>query len=198
MATLWMGKLESHMTEDFIIQAFATFGEKVLSVKIVNNRFTGLPAGYGFVAFPDQESANNCLKKLNGKNIPGGGLFKLFKMRQALSQSSTGKAPESSPAVQVQKEDYTQADNSKNQTYQQMCANSKCNQKTDHYPQYDYTQSSYQTYEDLGENALEDPMVECDVGKSNKQFMAQSEELYDALMGCHWQPLDTATSTIPF
>ncbi|KAM4608111.1 tRNA selenocysteine 1-associated protein 1-like isoform 2-T2 [Discoglossus pictus] len=198
MASLWMGDLDSDMPEDFIIRAFAAFGEKVLGVTIIRNRVTGLPTGYGFVEFPDRESADKCLKKLNRKLIPGCTLFKIFKLRHAFSRTYTGKAPESSPAVQGQKEDYTQADNSKNQTYQQMCANSKSNQKTDHYPQYDYTQSSYQTYEDLGETALEDPMLECDVGKANKQFMQQSEELYDALMGCHWQPLDTATSTIPF
>ncbi|KAM4608112.1 tRNA selenocysteine 1-associated protein 1-like [Discoglossus pictus] len=198
MASLWMGDLESHMTEDFIIQAFATFGEKVLSVKIINNRLTGLSAGYGFVAFPDQESANKCLKKLNGKHIPGGGLWKRFKLNHALNQGFTGNALESSPAVQVQT-DYTQAYNYYNQTYQQMYTNWRYDQKTGsyHYPQYGYTQNCYQTYEDLGEDALEDPMLKLDVEEANKQFMEQSEELYDALMDCHWQPLDTVTSKIP-
>uniref|UniRef100_A0A8C5ZNU5 Chromosome 6 open reading frame 52 n=1 Tax=Marmota marmota marmota TaxID=9994 RepID=A0A8C5ZNU5_MARMA len=31
----------------------------------------------------------------------------------------------------------------------------------------------------------------------NKEFMLRSEELYDSLMNCHWQPLDTVYSDIP-
>lgn len=42
-----------------------------------------------------------------------------------------------------------------------------------------------------------DPAPQLDVHEANKQFMEQSEELYDALMDCHWQPLDTVSSEIP-
>lgn len=42
-----------------------------------------------------------------------------------------------------------------------------------------------------------DPTPQLDVHEANKQFMEQSEELYDALMDCHWQPLDTVSSEIP-
>nr|KAF6380746.1 tRNA selenocysteine 1 associated protein 1 [Myotis myotis]KAF6445478.1 tRNA selenocysteine 1 associated protein 1 [Molossus molossus] len=65
------------------------------------------------------------------------------------------------------------------------------------YPQYGYTQSTMQTYEEVGDDALEDPMPQLDVTEANKEFMEQSEELYDALMDCHWQPLDTVSSEIP-
>jgi len=36
-----------------------------------------------------------------------------------------------------------------------------------------------------------------DVDALNKQYMERSEELYDSLMDCHWQPLDSVTSEIP-
>lgn len=45
--------------------------------------------------------------------------------------------------------------------------------------------------------SLADPMPQLDVVEANKEFMEQSEELYDALMDCHWQPLDTVSSEIP-
>lgn len=45
--------------------------------------------------------------------------------------------------------------------------------------------------------SLPDPMPQLDVTEANKEFMEQSEELYDALMDCHWQPLDTVSSEIP-
>ncbi|XP_069080256.1 tRNA selenocysteine 1-associated protein 1 isoform X3 [Pleurodeles waltl] len=64
-------------------------------------------------------------------------------------------------------------------------------------PQYGYTQTSIQVPEEVADDALEDPNPPLDVNEANKQFMEQSEELYDALMSCHWQPLDTVTSEIP-
>uniref|UniRef100_A0A6Q2X4T1 tRNA selenocysteine-associated protein 1 n=1 Tax=Esox lucius TaxID=8010 RepID=A0A6Q2X4T1_ESOLU len=36
-----------------------------------------------------------------------------------------------------------------------------------------------------------------DVDSLNREYMERSEELYDSLMNCHWQPLDTITSKIP-
>lgn len=42
-----------------------------------------------------------------------------------------------------------------------------------------------------------DPQLYLDVDEMNRQFMETSEELYDSLMNCHWQPLDTVTSDIP-
>lgn len=36
-----------------------------------------------------------------------------------------------------------------------------------------------------------------DTDALNKAYTARSEEFYDALMNCHWQPLDTVTSEIP-
>lgn len=39
-------------------------------------------------------------------------------------------------------------------------------------------------------------MPQMDVSEANKQFMEQSEELYDALIECHWQPLDSASSEL--
>nr|XP_006138813.1 tRNA selenocysteine 1-associated protein 1-like isoform X2 [Pelodiscus sinensis] len=43
----------------------------------------------------------------------------------------------------------------------------------------------------------EDPQLHLDIDEMNRQFMERSEELYDSLMNCHWQPLDTVTSEIP-
>uniref|UniRef100_A0A8C9VRZ8 tRNA selenocysteine-associated protein 1 n=1 Tax=Scleropages formosus TaxID=113540 RepID=A0A8C9VRZ8_SCLFO len=45
--------------------------------------------------------------------------------------------------------------------------------------------------------SLLDPNPLLDVDTLNKQYMERSEELYDSLMDCHWQPLDSVTSDIP-
>ncbi|KAG3288699.1 putative uncharacterized protein C6orf52 homolog isoform X1 [Ictidomys tridecemlineatus] len=47
------------------------------------------------------------------------------------------------------------------------------------------------------EDPLEDSHLHLDIEELNKEFMLRSEELYDSLMNCHWQPLDTVHSDIP-
>lgn len=46
-----------------------------------------------------------------------------------------------------------------------------------------------------------DPSVEVDVVEANRKFMEHSEELYDALIDCHWQSTelqqDYVTSSLP-
>lgn len=42
-----------------------------------------------------------------------------------------------------------------------------------------------------------EPIPECNVEQWNKNYMERSEELYDALMNCHWEPLDSVDSPIP-
>ncbi|NXL05170.1 TSP1L protein, partial [Mesembrinibis cayennensis] len=75
-------------------------------------------------------------------------------------------------------------------------------------PYADYNYSSYTPYDSMqAETAAmteinddlitEDPQLYLDVDEMNRQFMETSEELYDSLMNCHWQPLDTVTSDIP-
>ncbi|XP_073081109.1 putative uncharacterized protein C6orf52 homolog [Manis javanica] len=46
-------------------------------------------------------------------------------------------------------------------------------------------------------NTPEDPNLHLNVEELNTKFMVKSEELYDSLMNCHWQPLDTVYSKIP-
>ncbi|KAM4703268.1 tRNA selenocysteine 1-associated protein 1 [Rhinophrynus dorsalis] len=200
MASLWMGDLEPYMTEAFITRAFAALGETVLGVKLIRNRYTGLLAGYCFVEFADHASADRCLQKLNGKSLPGAAYTKRFKLNHALCTKPDGSTfkPQMHD-LQQQVAEYTQAYHFYNQQFQQLFSNWKYDQKTGSYSfqQYGYTQSTSQTPEEIGDDALEDPMPVLDVNEANKQFMEQSEELYDALMECHWQPLDTVNSTIP-
>ncbi|KAM9428731.1 tRNA selenocysteine 1-associated protein 1-like isoform 1-T1 [Salvelinus alpinus] len=64
----------------------------------------------------------------------------------------------------------------------------------------DMQTSSDQTQESTDEpeeEAAEEPNPHLDVDALNKEYMERSEELYDSLMNCHWQPLDTITSKIP-
>ncbi|XP_069804293.1 tRNA selenocysteine 1-associated protein 1 [Dendropsophus ebraccatus] len=196
MASLWMGDIDENMNEGSISQAFQAMGESVLSVKIIRNRFTGALSGYCFVEFPSQASASRCLANVNGKLVPGANPPKRFKLKHALYT----KPPDPSPPARNATTEYVQAFNYYTQQFQQMFSNWKYDQKNNSYTyqQYGYTPNSWPAPEEFVEEAVEDPDPEVDVAEANKQFMEQSEELYDALMSCHWQPLDTVTSKVPY
>ncbi|XP_042318751.1 putative uncharacterized protein C6orf52 homolog isoform X3 [Sceloporus undulatus] len=87
------------------------------------------------------------------------------------------------------------------------------------YSDYNYSYASYERMQptgSMGQQAMstavfqetsamvmnddlitEDPQLHVDVHRMNREFMVRSEELFDTLMSCHWQPLDTVTSEIP-
>lgn len=69
-SSLWIGGLEPYMTEDFLMRAFELMGEKPEAIKVMRNKHTGLPAGFGFCQFRDEKQAMEVLHKLNGKVIP--------------------------------------------------------------------------------------------------------------------------------
>ncbi|XP_002734335.1 tRNA selenocysteine 1-associated protein 1-like [Saccoglossus kowalevskii] len=82
-SSVWMGDLEPYMDEAFVIEAFASVGEKVLNVKIIRNKYTRIPQGYCFVDFGSDEIAKAILRKYNGKPLPGSNNSKRFKLNFA-------------------------------------------------------------------------------------------------------------------
>ncbi|NP_001018445.1 tRNA selenocysteine 1-associated protein 1 [Danio rerio] len=92
MNSLWMGNLEPYMDEDFICRAFAQMGETVVKIRLIRDKITGKNAGYGFVELADDTAVERCLRKVNGKPLPGATPPKRFK----LSRSNYGKQGESS------------------------------------------------------------------------------------------------------
>ncbi|XP_030383077.1 tRNA selenocysteine 1-associated protein 1 [Scaptodrosophila lebanonensis] len=80
---LWMGSLESYMTENFIIAAFRKMGEDPTTVRLMRNKYTGEPAGYCFVNFVSDDHALDAMHKLNGKPIPGTNPIVRFRLNSA-------------------------------------------------------------------------------------------------------------------
>ncbi|XP_063798317.1 tRNA selenocysteine 1-associated protein 1 isoform X1 [Pseudophryne corroboree] len=219
MASLWMGDVDENMSESFIMQAFQVMGETAQNVKIIRNRFTGALSGYCFVEVHDQAAASRCLINMNGKLIPNSNPPKRFKLKHALytkptdpssvppalsddpcsTHSAEAEAVAQLPPVTNQATDYVQAFNYYSQQFQQMFSNWKYDDKYNSYSfqQYGYTANDWQAPEGFAEEAVEDPNPPVDVNEANKEFMEQSEELYDALMNCPWQPLNSVTSKIP-
>lgn len=58
------------MTEDQLRSHFEKFG-KVASAKIITDRETGRPKGFGFVEMPNVAEAEKAIAAINGKNVDG-------------------------------------------------------------------------------------------------------------------------------
>lgn len=65
---LYVGNLSYKLTEEDLHQVFKDFGT-VNSVKIMTDRDTGRPKGFGFVEMENQGEAEAAIKELNGKTI---------------------------------------------------------------------------------------------------------------------------------
>jgi len=84
-----MGGLADYMTEKFLREGFSSLGETdVERVEIVKNKFTGKPAGYGFVYFDTDASALMAMHKLNGKTIPNSQPPIRFQLNHSSAQAS--------------------------------------------------------------------------------------------------------------
>ncbi|KAK8288666.1 hypothetical protein V6Z12_D07G140200 [Gossypium hirsutum] len=68
--TLWIGDLQFWVDESYLNSCFAHTGELV-SIKIIRNKITGQPEGYGFVEFVSHQAAERILQTYNGTTMPG-------------------------------------------------------------------------------------------------------------------------------
>jgi RNA recognition motif-containing protein len=66
---IYVGNLPWSATEDDVRAAFAEYGE-VVSVKLINDRETGRPRGFGFVEMEDQ-GALAAIEALDGTDFGG-------------------------------------------------------------------------------------------------------------------------------
>ncbi|BCS89853.1 RNA recognition motif domain-containing protein [Pseudodesulfovibrio sediminis] len=66
---LYVGNLSWSTTEDEVRDAFGSYGE-VVSVKLIEDRETGRPRGFGFVEM-DDAGAREAIANLDGKDFGG-------------------------------------------------------------------------------------------------------------------------------
>jgi RNA recognition motif-containing protein len=65
---IYVGNLARTVTEEALRQLFSAYGE-VTIVKIIKDKFTGDPRGFGFVEMPNQDEAQKALDGLNGHDL---------------------------------------------------------------------------------------------------------------------------------
>lgn len=67
---LYVGNLSYDASKEQIEEFFAEYGE-VRSVRLITDRETGRPKGFGFVEMSDHSAALNAIDSLNGKEMLG-------------------------------------------------------------------------------------------------------------------------------
>lgn len=67
---IYVGNLSRDASEDDVRQAFEAFGE-VASVRLIKDKFSGMPRGFGFVEMPNNNEAQDAIKGLSGSNLKG-------------------------------------------------------------------------------------------------------------------------------
>lgn len=68
---LYVGNLPFSAAEDEVRDLFAQNGRSVTEVKLVTDRDTGRPRGFGFVEMGSSEEADSAIRELNGKDFGG-------------------------------------------------------------------------------------------------------------------------------
>jgi len=65
---IYIGNLSPSAGVETLKALFASFGE-VENVKVIKDRYTGRPKGFGFIEMPSNSEADQAIKALNGKRV---------------------------------------------------------------------------------------------------------------------------------
>ena len=80
------------MNEDFLNTAMMQLGQDgVVSIKVMTNKFTGEPAGYGFINFDSDQRAILTMHRLGGKVIPNSNPPVRFKLNHNSTRLQPGE-----------------------------------------------------------------------------------------------------------
>lgn len=92
VGALWIGGLEPYMDEAFLRQAMTQLGQDgIVSIKVMTNKFTGEPAGYGFINFDSDHRAVLAMHRLGGKVIPNSNPPVRFKLNHNSTRLQPGE-----------------------------------------------------------------------------------------------------------
>lgn len=67
---IYVGNIPFNATEQDVRDLFSDYGE-VVSVKIITDKLTGQPRGFGFVEMESEDDAQKTISELNGKPFMG-------------------------------------------------------------------------------------------------------------------------------
>jgi len=86
---IYAGNLSYNATEETVRQAFESFG-RVISARIIKDKFTGQSKGFGFVEMLEQSQAQAAIKSLIGRELLG----KQMSVNEARPRTDRGRSGE--------------------------------------------------------------------------------------------------------
>ncbi|XP_064617170.1 tRNA selenocysteine 1-associated protein 1-like [Liolophura sinensis] len=192
--SLFVGDLSEDVDNYMLYDAFAKRYRSCRAAKVVYDN-TGKHKGYGFVRFSEEHDLHRAVKEM--QHMTGIGRNPI-RVGPALHKNRTPVEVPGTSYRDPYYSHYSQHYPPYNSYY------GSWTNYSDQYYQYPYPHTDYtgqtQSYYDVqGEDeleSLEDPCLEVDVEKMNKEFVEQSEEFYSALESSRWYPLDSASSQI--
>ncbi len=88
---LYVGNLPFQLTEEELHALFSEAGE-VLSAKIITDRHTGQPRGFGFVEMSTKADGQKAISLINGRTVSG----RTLKVNEAKPQQKSAFVPRDS------------------------------------------------------------------------------------------------------
>ncbi|NXN36908.1 TSP1L protein, partial [Rhinoptilus africanus] len=186
--SIFVGELTPEVDDFQLYDYFLKRYPSCIDCKIATD-LLGYSRGYAFVRFGEQGDQMRALQDC--QNAPGLGGKRI---RLSIGISKRLKAE----FQRYQSYNYNDYYQDYQNYYSQWGYDPYAEYNYSSYTPYDSMQSETAAMTEINDDLItEDPQLYLDVDEMNRQFMETSEELYDSLMNCHWQPLDTVTSDIP-
>ncbi|KFU98295.1 tRNA selenocysteine 1-associated protein 1-like, partial [Tauraco erythrolophus] len=186
--SIFVGELTPEVDDFQLYDYFLKRYPSCIDCKIATD-LLGYSRGYAFVRFGEQGDQMRALQDC--QNAPGLGGKRI---RLSIGISKRLKAE----FQRYQSYNYNDYYQDYQNYYSQWGYDPYAEYNYNSYAPYDSMQAEATAMTEINDDLItEDPQLYLDVDEMNRQFMETSEELYDSLMNCHWQPLDTVTSDIP-
>ncbi|KFQ78334.1 tRNA selenocysteine 1-associated protein 1-like, partial [Phoenicopterus ruber ruber] len=186
--SIFVGELTPEVDDFQLYDYFLKRYPSCIDCKIATD-LLGYSRGYAFVRFGEQGDQMRALQDC--QNAPGLGGKRI---RLSIGISKRLKAE----FQRYQSYNYNDYYQDYQNYYSQWGYDPYADYNYSSYAPYDSMQAETSAMTEINDDLItEDPQLYFDVDEMNRQFMETSEELYDSLMNCHWQPLDTVTSDIP-
>ncbi|NWZ25018.1 TSP1L protein, partial [Asarcornis scutulata] len=186
--SIFVGELTPEVDDFQLYDYFLKRYPSCIDCKIATD-LLGYSRGYAYVRFGEQGDQMRALQDC--QNAPGLGGKRI---RLSIGISKRLKAE----FQRYQSYNYNDYYQDYQNYYSQWSYDAYADYNYSSYAPYDSMQAESSVMTEISDDLMtEDPQLYLDVDEMNRQFMETSEELYDSLMNCHWQPLDTVTSEIP-
>ncbi|KAK3090710.1 hypothetical protein FSP39_013934 [Pinctada imbricata] len=182
--SLFVGDLTEDVDDYTLYYEFAKRYRSCRSAKVVQDQ-NGKSKGYGFVRFTEETDQQRALIEMQHMNGIG--------KKPIRVSLATPKRPLPPDMMGVHYSHYYGHNYPYSSTYYNYYGSHTPYGNYDN--QSSYNQNEYHPEEDA--DTLEEPELEVDTFRYNKDYMEQSEEIFDALELSRWTPLDSVTSKLP-